>query len=64
MTQPRCCKTADSMSDEMSDVLGRMKDLSTQAAEPAPTATTDLQAMQDEYDELGQQMLDMPQNTT
>lgn len=33
-------QTADSMFDEMSDVLGRMKDLSTQAAKPAPTATT------------------------
>ena len=51
-------QTADSMFDEMSDVLGRMKDLSTQAA------NDDLQAMQDEYDELGQQMSDMLQNTT
>lgn len=47
-------QTADSMFDEMSDVLGRMKDLSTQAANtlwrrrPAGDA--------DEYDELGQQM--------
>ncbi|QTA24683.1 lateral flagellin LafA [Escherichia albertii] len=54
---------ADSMFDEMSDVLGRMKDLSTQAAN-GTYSDDDLQAMQDEYDELGQQMSDMLQNTT
>ena len=51
------------MFDEMSDVLGRMKDLSTQAAN-GTYSDDDLQAMQDEYDELGQQMSDMLQNTT
>lgn len=56
-------QTADSMFDEMSDVLGRMKDLSTQAANGTYN-DDDLQAMQDEYDELGQQMSDMLQNTT
>lgn len=56
-------QTADSMFDEMSDVLGRMKDLSTQAAN-GTYSDDDLQAMQDEYDELGQQMSDMLQNTT
>ncbi len=53
-------QTADSMFDEMSDVLGRMKDLSTQAAN-GTYSDDDLQAMQDEYDELGQQMSDMLQ---
>ena len=56
-------QTADSMFDEMTDVLGRMKDLSTQAANGTYNSD-DLQAMQDEYDELGQQMSDMLQNTT
>lgn len=56
-------QTADSMFDEMTDVLGRMKDLSTQAANGTYN-DEDLQAMQDEYDELGQQMSDMLQNTT
>ncbi|WP_370620938.1 lateral flagellin LafA [Citrobacter cronae] len=56
-------QTADSMFDEMTDVLGRMKDLATQAAN-GTYSTDDLQAMQDEYDELGQQMSDMLENTT
>ncbi|CBG87103.1 lateral flagellin LafA [Citrobacter rodentium] len=56
-------QTADSMFDEMSDVLGRMKDLATQAANGTYN-DDDLQAMQDEFDELGQQMSDMLQNTT
>ncbi|MES3499508.1 lateral flagellin LafA [Citrobacter portucalensis] len=56
-------QTADSMFDEMTDVLGRMKDLSTQAAN-GTYSSDDLQAMQDEYDELGQQMSDMLENTT
>ncbi|MFH7828988.1 lateral flagellin LafA [Kluyvera chengduensis] len=56
-------QTADSTFDEMTDVLGRMQDLSTQAAN-GTYSDDDLQAMQDEYDELGQQMSDMLQNTT
>ncbi|RNL68161.1 lateral flagellin LafA [Citrobacter sp. MH181794] len=56
-------QTADSMFDEMTDVLGRMKDLSTQAANGTYNSD-DLQAMQDEYDELGKQMSDMLENTT
>lgn len=56
-------QTADSMFDEMNDILGRMKDLATQAANGTYN-DDDLQAMQDEYDELGQQMSDMLQNTT
>ncbi len=45
-------QTADSMFDEMSDVLGRMKDLSTQAAN-GTYSDDDLQAMQDEYRPTG-----------
>lgn len=56
-------QTADGMFDEMTDVLGRMNDLSTQAANGTYN-DDDLQAMQDEYDELGAQMSDMLQNTT
>ncbi len=56
-------QTADGMFDEMTDVLGRMNDLATQAANGTYN-DDDLQAMQDEYDELGQQMSDMLQNTT
>lgn len=36
-----------------------MKDPITQAANGNPIVTRDLQAMQDEYDELGQQMSDI-----
>ena len=42
-------QTADSMFDEMTDVLGRMKDLSTQAANGTYNSD-DLQAMQDAID--------------
>lgn len=56
-------QTADGMFDEMTDVLGRMNDLATQASN-GTYSDDDLQAMQDEYDELGQQMSDMMQNTT
>ena len=56
-------QTADGMFDEMTDMLGRMKDLATQASN-GTYSSDDLQAMQDEYDELGQQMSDMMQNTT
>lgn len=56
-------QTADGMFDEMTDVLGRMNDLATQAAN-GTYSDDDLQAMQDEYDELGQQMSDMMENTT
>ncbi|MRS15529.1 lateral flagellin LafA [Enterobacteriaceae bacterium RIT691] len=56
-------QTADGMFDEMTDVLGRMNDLATQASN-GTYSDDDLQAMQDEYDELGQQMSDMMENTT
>ena len=56
-------QTADGMFDEMNDILGRMKDLSTQAANGTYSAD-DRSAMQSELDELGQEMSDMMQNTT
>ena len=56
-------QTADGMFDEMNDILGRMKDLSTQAANGTYN-DADLDAMQDEYDELSDQMDDMMNNTT
>ncbi|GKX55735.1 flagellin [Leminorella grimontii] len=56
-------QTADGMFDEMNDILGRMKDLSTQAAN-GTYSDDDRAAMQSEFDELGQQMSDMLQNTT
>ncbi|WP_435954665.1 flagellin [Dryocola sp. BD626] len=56
-------QTADGSFDEMNDILGRMKDLSTQAAN-GTYSDDDRQAMQSEFDELGQQMSDMMQNTT
>lgn len=56
-------QTADSMFDEMTDMLGRMKDLATQAANGTYN-DQDLKSMQDEYDELGREMSDMLENTT
>ncbi|MRT14693.1 lateral flagellin LafA [Enterobacteriaceae bacterium RIT711] len=56
-------QTADGMFDEMNDILGRMKDLSTQAAN-GTYSPEDRSAMQSEFDELGQEMSDMLQNTT
>ncbi|MRT14691.1 lateral flagellin LafA [Enterobacteriaceae bacterium RIT711] len=56
-------QTADGMFDEMNDILGRMKDLSTQAAN-GTYSPEDRSAMQSEFDELGQEMSDMMQNTT
>lgn len=56
-------QTADGMFDEMDDILDRMKDLATQAANGTYN-DEDITAMQDEYDELGQQVADMIQNTT
>ena len=56
-------QTADGMFDQMTNILGRMQDLSTQAANGTYN-DSDRQAMQAEFDELGQQMSDMLQNTT
>lgn len=56
-------QTADGTFDEMTNILGRMKDLSTQAAN-GTYSDDDRQAMQTEFDELGSQISDMMQNTT
>lgn len=56
-------QTADGTFDEMTDILGRMQDLATQAAN-GTYSDDDRAAMQSEFDELGQQMSDMMQNTT
>ncbi|MBV7403944.1 lateral flagellin LafA [Enterobacter sp. ENT03] len=56
-------QTADGTFDEMNDILGRMKDLATQASN-GTYSDDDRAAMQSEFDELGQEMSDMMQNTT
>lgn len=56
-------QTADGMFDEMNDILGRMDELATQAAN-GTYSDDDRTAMQSEFDELGQEMSDMLQNTT
>lgn len=56
-------QTADGTFDEMNDIMGRMQDLATQAAN-GTYSDDDRAAMQSEFDELGQQMSDMMQNTT
>ncbi len=56
-------QTADGMFDEMNDILGRMDELATQAAN-GTYSDDDRAAMQSEFDELGQEMSDMLQNTT
>lgn len=56
-------QTADGMFDEMNDILGRMDELATQAAN-GTYSDDDREAMQSEFDELGQEMSDMLQNTT
>ncbi|PSN07847.1 lateral flagellin LafA [Siccibacter turicensis] len=56
-------QTADGTFDEMNNILGRMQDLATQAAN-GTYSDDDRAAMQSEFDELGQQMSDMMQNTT
>lgn len=56
-------QTADGMFDEMTDILGRMDELATQASN-GTYSDDDRTAMQSEFDELGQEMSDMLQNTT
>lgn len=56
-------QTADGMFDEMTDILGRMGELATQASN-GTYSDDDRAAMQSEFDELGQEMSDMLQNTT
>jgi len=56
-------QTAEGSFDEMTNVLYRMKDLATQAAN-GTNSQDDLDAMQAEYDQLGQEMNSMMNNTT
>lgn len=55
-------QTAEGAFQEMTDILQRMKDLSTQAAN-GTNGGADLIAMQAEYDELGKEVANIVQNT-
>ncbi|CAM5252169.1 Flagellin OS=Stutzerimonas stutzeri OX=316 GN=A9A72_1231112 PE=3 SV=1 [Stutzerimonas stutzeri] len=55
-------QTAEGAFSEMTDILQRMKDLSTQAAN-ATNSGADLIALQAEYDELGKEVANIVQNT-
>ena len=55
-------QTAEGAFTEMTDILQRMKDLSTQAAN-ATNSGADLIALQNEYDELGKEMANIVKNT-
>lgn len=55
-------QTAEGAFSEMTDILQRMKDLSTQAAN-GTNGGADLIAMQAEYDELGKEVANIVQNT-
>ena len=55
-------QTAEGAFSEMTDILQRMKDLSTQAAN-ATNSGSDLIALQAEYDELGKEMANIVKNT-
>ena len=55
-------QTAEGAFTEMTDILQRMKDLSTQAAN-ATNSGSDLIALQGEYDELGKEMANIIKNT-
>ena len=56
-------QTADGAFDEVTNMLVRMKDLATQAAD-ASSNTDDKTAMQSEYDALGQELGNILKNTT
>jgi flagellin len=56
-------QTAEGAFTEMTDILQRMKDLSTQAAN-GTNSGGDLIALQSEYDELGKEMANIIKNTT
>lgn len=56
-------KTAEGALDEVSNMLVRMKDLATQAADASSTAD-DQDAMQLEYDALGKELANVLKNTT
>lgn len=55
-------QTAEGSLSEMTDILQRMKDLSTQAAN-GTNSGSDLISMQSEYDDLGKEMANMIKNT-
>jgi flagellin len=55
-------QTAEGAFNEMTDILQRMKDLSTQASN-ATNSGADLIALQGEYDELGKEMANIIKNT-
>ena len=56
-------QTADGALSEVSNILVRMKDLATQAADASSTAP-DQKAMQSEYDALGNELNNIMNNTT
>lgn len=56
-------QTAEGALNEVSNILLRMKDLATQAAD-ATSSQKDQEAMQAEYDELGKEIMNIVQNTT
>ncbi|KVO87650.1 flagellin [Burkholderia ubonensis] len=56
-------QTADGAFNEVTNILYRMKDLATQAADGASTAK-DREAMQAEYDELGAELSNIMANTS
>jgi len=56
-------QTAEGALDEVSNMLIRMKDLATQAADASST-TADKTAMQSEYDALGKELNNVLKNTT
>jgi flagellin len=56
-------QTAEGALDEVSNMLVRMKDLATQAAD-ASSSTNDKTAMQSEYDALGKELFNVMNNTS
>ncbi|MBM7059132.1 lateral flagellin LafA [Pseudomonas sp. UL073] len=56
-------QTAEGAFNEMTDIVQRMKDLATQAAN-GTTAQADRDALQAEYDELGKELSNIMDNTT
>jgi flagellin len=56
-------QTADGALNEVTNMLTRMKDLATQAADVSST-TEDKAAMQSEYDSLGKELFNVMENTT
>jgi flagellin len=56
-------QTADGALDEVTNMLVRMKDLATQAADASSTAA-DQTAMQSEFDALGKELSNIMKNTT